>query len=213
MLKCWWETSTKEEKAEDAHHWRDRQRTPEKKGRVGCLVQWRSPLHGTFDCSQIFPIAFFSLPFASAKSCSSFIAQMKGNCLFLFPQTRPPPSSSHLMARGLYGTHCSHQMMTLFSRCAEYLPAGLSIKAAFPLLYCDSLNTKLWSDVKDKGVLWQKWTHTEVKVRRTPHSSPVHNRTPALKWCSEMEVLQTRSSFLRRMVGLSYWQLRSAEIP
>lgn len=61
-----------------------------------------------------------------------------------------------LNGQGLCCTHHSHQMMTLFSGCAEYLPAGLSIKAAFPLLHCDALNTKLWSDVKDKGILWQK---------------------------------------------------------
>ena len=137
----------------------------------------------------------------------------EGQLPFSFSPNQTSTLLIPLNGQGLCGTHRSHQTMTLFPRCAEYLPAGLSIKAAFPLLYCDSLNTKLWSDVKDKGVLWQKWTHTEVKVRRTPHGSPVHNRTPALKWCSEMEVLQTRSSFLRRMVGLSYWQLRSAEIP
>ena len=191
------------------HDWRDLAAA------AGCFVQWGSPLHRTFDSSQIFPIAFFSLGFAPVKSCSSFIAQMKGNFLFFFfSQTRPPSSSSHVMARGFYVsvaliTHtkwwlCSLDVLNIYQ---------LACPSRHPLLYCDSLNTKLWSDVKDKGVLWQKWTHIEVKVRWTPHSSPMHNRAPALKWCSEMEVLQTRSSFLRRMVGLSYWQLRSAEIP
>ena len=140
-----------------------KQRTPTIEGIVrgpqkkrGCLVQWRTPLHGTFHSSQIFPTAFFSLPFTPVKSCSSFIAQMEGQLPFSFSPNQTSIFLFPLNGQGLCGTHHSHQMMTLFSGCAEYLPAGLSIKAAFPLLHCDSLNTKLWSDMKDKGVLWQK---------------------------------------------------------